>query len=89
MFQNSNCLNFEHIKTESRAVSVDENVFLFGGFDHNRGANFGKNTTQGTGLVPFSNMNRVISDRYKLLRERAPPRSVIHGPELVSGHNYR
>ena len=33
LFQNSNCLNFEHIKTESRAVSVDENVFLFGGFD--------------------------------------------------------
>ena len=25
--------NFEHIKTESGAVSVEENVFLFGGFD--------------------------------------------------------
>ena len=67
-------LNFEHIKTEAGAVSVDENVFLFGGFDHNRGANYGKNTTQGTGLiiqtfVLFFHMNPVISDRYELLRE--------------------
>ena len=35
-------------ETEAGAVSVDENVFLFGGFDHNRVANFGKNTTLGT-----------------------------------------
>ena len=41
------CNRFEHPKTEAGAVGVDENVFLFGGFDHNRRANFGKNTTLG------------------------------------------
>ena len=30
-------LNFEYIKTEAGAVSVDENVFLFGGFDQGSG----------------------------------------------------
>ena len=35
--QNSNRLNFEHIKTEAGAVSVDENVFLFGGFEQGSG----------------------------------------------------
>jgi len=37
--------HLDRILTEAGAVAVDENVFLFGGFDHNRRANFGKNTT--------------------------------------------
>ena len=44
---------YEHKKTEAGAVGIDKNVFLFGGFDHNRRANFGKNTTLGTDILPI------------------------------------